>query len=163
MARSSSITGQIVNRATLAGILARSPATIDAMVRAGCPQISRGEGKGESEFNTAEVIKWLLARERDAARAEFDPEKAGANEGRRRFTVAAAELKELQLAKMRKSMVLVEDVVPIVEDELARVRSRLLAIAGRVMAAGPMDSFALEKAITDEVVAALSELSGPYV
>src|SRR5947207_6982886 len=99
MARPSSITGQIVNRAELAGILARSPATIDAMVRSGYPQISRGEGKAESEFNTAEVIKWLLARERDAVRAEFDPEKAGANEGKRRFTAAAAELKELQLAE----------------------------------------------------------------
>src|SRR5438067_2184173 len=161
MPRPSSTTGKIVNRAELAGILARSPPAIDTMVRSGCPQISRGGSGTESEFNTAEVIKWLLARERDAVRAEFDPEKAGANEGKRRFTAAAAELKELQLAEKRGELVSITAVTAKWIDECVAVRSRLLAIPDRVAPkiVGMSDPAAIEAALRDEVIAALSELT----
>ena len=58
-------------------------------------------------------------------------------------------------------MISVEDVAPIVADELANVRSRLLAIPDRVAPkiVGMSDPAAIEAALRDEVIAALTELT----
>jgi hypothetical protein len=58
-------------------------------------------------------------------------------------------------------MISVEDVAPIVADELANVRSRLLAIPDRVASkiASMSDPAAIEAALRDEVIAALAELT----
>src|SRR3954452_3624488 len=109
----------------MAGILGISPTSLDRYVQAGCPIVERGSGRREYKFNSAEVIRWVLAREGSPGRAQTD-------DTRRRYNTAAAELKEFQLAEKRKSMIRVEDILPILEDELANVRSRLLAISGRV-------------------------------
>jgi phage terminase Nu1 subunit (DNA packaging protein) len=161
MPQLSAVTGQIVNRAELAGFLAVSPMQIDTMVRAGCPIISRGGSGKPSQFNTADVVKWLRDREAASVRAEVDPAKGQTEESKRRFTAAAAELKEIQLAEKRKLMISIEDVAPILEDELANVRSRLLAMPGRLAPGlvGLLDPAAIEAKILDEVTAALNELT----
>jgi phage terminase Nu1 subunit (DNA packaging protein) len=154
MPKQAHIAGQIANRGEMAGILGISPTTLDRYVQAGCPVVERGSGRREYRFNTAEVIRWVLAREVIPARAQTD-------DSRRRYNAAAAELKEYQLAEKRGSMIRVEDVVPIVADELANVRSRLLAIPHNVApkVTSMTDPTAIEAALREEVIAALSELS----
>src|SRR6266478_416436 len=112
MPKQAHISGQIANRGEMAGILGISVTTLDRYVQAGCPVVERGAGRREYRFNTAEVIRWVLAREASPARAQTD-------DGRRRYAAAAAGLKELQLAEKRESMIRVEDVVAVLEDELA--------------------------------------------
>jgi phage terminase Nu1 subunit (DNA packaging protein) len=77
-------------------------------------------------------------------------------EAKRRYTQAQAELKELELAEKRSQMVSVEDVMPILADELANVRSRLMAMPGRlaVELAAVSDAAAIERLIADETAAA---------
>ena len=154
MPKEAHIAGQIANRGEMAGILGISPTTLDRYVQAGCPFLERGSGRREYKFNSAEVIRWVLAREASPGRGQTD-------DSRRRYTLAAAELKEYQLAEKRGSMISVEDVAPIVADELANVRSRLLAIPDRVAPkiVGMSDPAAIEAALRDEVIAALSELT----
>ena len=154
MPKQAHIAGQIANRGEMAGILGISPTTLDRYVQAGCPVLEKGSGRREYRFNSAEVIRWVLAREASPGRGQTD-------DSRRRYTLAAAELKEFQLAEKRGSMISVEDVAPIVADELANVRSRLLAIPDRVASkiVGMTDPAAIEAALRDEVIAALSELT----
>src|SRR5437763_16762816 len=112
MPKQAPIAGQIANRGEMAGILGISPTTLDRYVLAGCPVLERGSGRREYKFNTAEVIRWVLAREPNPGRAQTD-------DTRRRYNQAAAELKEFQLAQKRASMIRVEDAAVIIEDELA--------------------------------------------
>ena len=94
-------------------------------------------------------------------RAELTPAGESSGEAKRRYTQAQAELKELELAEKRSQMVSVEDVMPILADELANVRSRLMAAPGRLAAelAAVSDPAAIERLITDEIAAALSEIT----
>src|SRR5436309_15027811 len=98
MPKEAHIAGQIANRGEVAGILGISPTTLDRYVQAGCPFLEKGSGRREYRFNTAEVIRWVLARETSLGRAQTD-------DTRRRYNQAAAELKEYQLAEKRGSMI----------------------------------------------------------
>jgi phage terminase Nu1 subunit (DNA packaging protein) len=130
MPRKPEISGQRLNRGQMAAMLACSPVTLDRYVAAGCPVQSRGKTSQGHEFDSDAVMLWLRRRR------EVDAETgAGAqSEAKRRHQLAVAELKEFQLAEKRGSMIRVEDVAPIVADELANVRSRLLAMPGRLAA-----------------------------
>jgi phage terminase Nu1 subunit (DNA packaging protein) len=159
MPKHAQISGWIVNREEMSGILAVSPTTLDRYVRSGCPLLERGTTSQGHKFNTGAVIGWLRQRDAEAG----DPTDAARSqaEERRRPMAASAELKELQLAEKRGLMISVEDVVPIVADELAEVRSRLMALPGRLAQGlvGMQDAAAIEGAIRDEIAAALSELT----
>lgn len=154
MPRPPAISGRILNRNEMAGDLGISVSTLDRWVLSGCPVQGRSENRREYQFNSADVIAWH--EQRKAARTASDD-----NDGKRRHQLAAAELKELQLAEKRKVMISVEDVAPIIADELANVRSRLMAIPGRLAPAlVGLDHAAIELKIRDEVIGALSELTG---
>jgi hypothetical protein len=85
----------------------------------------------------------------------------GSSAAKTRYSLAAAELKEIQLAEKRGSLVSIEAVQEVLADELTAVRSRLLAIPGRL--AGRLaivsDPAEVEAAIAEEVRGALSELT----
>src|SRR5467141_3166436 len=98
MPKKPDIAGQIVNRNEMAGILGCSPGTLDRHVAAGCPIIHRGTTKTGHKFNSADVIRWVEARKSSAAVGQSDP-------GRRRYLLAVAELKEIQLAEKRGELV----------------------------------------------------------
>ena len=68
MPKQALIAGQIANRGEMAGILGISPTTLDRYVQAGCPFLGKGSGRREYRFNTAEVIRWVLARETSPGR-----------------------------------------------------------------------------------------------
>jgi terminase small subunit / prophage DNA-packing protein len=154
--RQAKISGEVVTRERMAGILGCSVTTVDRYLRSGCP----GEkGSKEYQLNTARVIRWLIERSSRAA-GDGDGESSQAAV-RRRLTLAQAELAEMKAAERRGQMVAIEDVTPIIAEELAAVRSRLLAAPGRVaqLVAAMTDPAAVERAINDEIVGALSEIT----
>jgi len=75
--------------------------------------------------------------------------------------MAAAELAELKLAKLRGELVAVEDCLPILREELANLRSRLMAMPGRLAhtLSAMTDPLAVERAIDEEIEAALTEIT----
>jgi phage terminase Nu1 subunit (DNA packaging protein) len=138
----------------MAGILGCSPGTLDRHVAAGCPIIKRGTTKTGHKFNSADVIRWVEVRKSSAAISQSDP-------ARRRYLLAAAELKEIQLAEKRGELVSITAVTEKLADELTAARGRLLAMPGRL--AGQIaimsDAVEIEAAIAEEVTRALSELT----
>jgi terminase small subunit / prophage DNA-packing protein len=159
MPKQTTTAGWIVNREELAGILAVAPTTVDRFVRSGCPIIERGKTSQGHRLNTAHVIGWLRERERGAAGdGDGDSSQAAV---RRRLTLAQAELAEMKAAERRGQMVAIEDVMPAIAEGLANVRSRLMAMPGRlaVTLALVSDPAQIERAIEDEVRGALTEIS----
>ena len=156
MPKKPEIAGQIVNRNEMAGILGCSPGTLDRHVAAGCPIIQRGTTKTGHKFNSADVIRWVKVRKSSADIGQSDP-------ARRRYMLAAAELKELQLAEKRGALLPAAEVEAQWVDTCARLRSRMMIIPGRAAArcaSNPDDQVAIENVIEEEIRGALSELSG---
>lgn len=130
--------GRIVNRQELAEILGYSLPTVSAWVEEGCPAVTRG-GRGKSfEFDTADVVKWLLARERQdrkqaaAAGARAKIEDASGeitiDVARLRHEVAKAKSAEIDLAAKIGALAPLEMVAKVVSNEIANARARLLSI-----------------------------------
>src|SRR6266446_1471296 len=154
MPKKPEIAGQIVNRNEMSGILGCSPGTLDRHVAAGCPIIQRGTTKTGHKFNSADVIRWVQGRKSSAAVGQSD-------QARRRYSLAMAELKEIQLAEKRGELVSISAVTATLADELTAVRGRLLAMPGRLASqiAIMSDAAEIEAAIDEEVRGALTELS----
>src|SRR5690348_14882730 len=117
MPRKAKLSGQRLNRGQMAALLACSPSTLDRYVAAGCPVLSRGKTSQGHEFDSDAVIRWVRARRE----ADAEGGAGTQNDAKRRYTLAAAELKELALAEKRGLMVCVEDVARILTDELVNV------------------------------------------
>jgi phage terminase Nu1 subunit (DNA packaging protein) len=159
MARAAAVSGQILNAAELAGLLGVSRMTITAYIDAGCPMVEKGAGRHGYKFNSSDVLAW---RDRRAAEARVAAGgELSSDQVRRRYTLATAELKELQLAEKRGSLVPIEAVTATLADELTAVRGRLLAMPGRLgmSLVGKTDPAEVEAAIAEEVRGALSELT----
>jgi terminase small subunit / prophage DNA-packing protein len=123
--------GKSANRSELGRIWGVSPTTIDAWLNRGCPYVSSPrEGARGWTFDTAAVAEW---REEQAARgAVGNVEGLDLDQARLRKTAAEAALAEYELAEKRAQIVTVEDAARIVGEHNARVRSRILALPGKV-------------------------------
>ncbi len=144
------------NRAQLGDILGIGLTTVDARVKEGMPYLRRpGEdGSKEWQFDTVDVIEWLTGR--IDAGAKNDEGK----EAKVRIAVADARLKELELAERLGLMINIEDIMPRIEAGDAIVKSRLLAIPGRLAQtlAVETDPVVVERMLKAEVNGALAEL-----
>jgi phage terminase Nu1 subunit (DNA packaging protein) len=132
--------GKIVNRQELADIFGYSLPTISAWVENGMPVKTHG-GRGKSfEFDTEDVLKWLLARERearkrDAARASVDGEDGEPitiDKAKLRNEVAKAKMSEIELAEKMDLLKPVDMIAKVLSNEIANARARLLAIPSKV-------------------------------
>jgi phage terminase Nu1 subunit (DNA packaging protein) len=118
----------------------------------------KGAGRRSYKFNSADVLAWREGRDAEggATTGSLTSEQV-----RRRYTLANAELKEMQLAEKRGELVSISAVTATLADELTAVRGRLLAMPGRL--AGQLaiisDPAEIEAAIDEEVRGALTELS----
>ncbi|MGX1098864.1 terminase small subunit [Amorphus sp. MBR-141] len=130
--------GRVVNRQELADILGYSLPTISAWIEAGVPVVTHG-GRGKAyEFNTEEVVAWLLERERnlrkrDAAAANGeDGEPINIDRAKLRKELAQARQAELNLAKDMDLVKPVAMIAKVISDEIANARQRLLSIPNRL-------------------------------
>src|SRR5258705_8561819 len=111
--------GRILNRNEMAGVIGCSSMTLMRYVAAGCPCIDPGSIGRAAKFNELEVRRWLEERRR----LKSEP----SDEAKQRYSLAAAELKEIQLAEKRGELVSITAVTEKLADELTAVRGRLLA------------------------------------
>jgi hypothetical protein len=78
-----------------------------------------------------------------------------------RDKLAAAQLKEYELARIQGQTVVISDVMPIVEECFSAVRARILAIPGRLAqeVANENDAVKVAAIVKREISDALTELS----
>jgi phage terminase Nu1 subunit (DNA packaging protein) len=114
----------IVNRGQLASILGITEPTLDRMVQR---REVIGKKKGSRwEFDTKAVIAKLV---KDASKNTTGSKKGNTE---LRIALADAEMKEFKVAELRKTMVHVDDVLPLFEEQLAIAKSLFSALPGRV-------------------------------
>ncbi|WP_407156323.1 terminase small subunit [Bradyrhizobium sp. STM 3557] len=130
--------GRIVNRQELSDILGYSLPTISSWTEEGMPVKSQGSRGRQFEYDTADVVKWLLARARGEAKAKT---AATLNEGgdditidkaRLRNEIAKAKLSELELATKMDLVRPIDMVLKVLSNEIANARARLLGIPSKI-------------------------------
>lgn len=151
--------GKKVNRAELAEFFGVSLPTISAWVTRGCPFLERGQKGKEWSFDTAQVAEWR--REQAVADALGDTSKMDIEEANRRSAVANAEIREIELRRMKGELVEIADVAATVGDDYARCRARMLAIPSKITPrlSQLTDPAAIRATVETAITEALAELS----
>ncbi|WP_315764498.1 terminase small subunit [Bradyrhizobium sp. SZCCHNR2009] len=130
--------GKIVNRQELADTLGYSLPTISSWTEEGMPVKSQGSRGRQFEYDTADVVKWLLARARGEAKAKTaaslndQGEDITMDKARLRNEIAKAKLSELELAKEMELVRPIEMIVKVLSNEIANARARLLGIPSKL-------------------------------
>ncbi len=151
--------GLNVNRQELANINGVSMPTIDDWVGRGCPVVQRG-GRGRAwTFNTAEVRNW---REDDIRAQEHGVERATKDELVLRKLAAETEQAELDLAKAKNEVMLVEDYERALTKAFGEVRAGVRnvvpsRVARRII--GEPDETKIKEVLLEEIDFALAALA----
>ena len=128
--------GKVVNQAELAEVLGKSAVTIWEWQEQGLPIKKQGAGREGYEFDTAEVIAWMVNRELVRA---GKGEKASEREARLRGDVL-----ELELAEKRDVLVPFTEVQPVWEGRVlaaaAYMRARASHLAGELEATAGLEA-----------------------
>lgn len=154
--------GKRVNRNELAEIFDVSLPTVSAWIRAGMPVVEAGRKGREYVFDTGEVRKWL--EDRVVAATQGDMSKLSIEEIRKRYETARAAKEELELARLKREVVPIDEVGKVVGAEFARCRTRLLAIPTKVRpvvdewTGSPEATAEVVQAIDREICGALAEI-----
>jgi phage terminase Nu1 subunit (DNA packaging protein) len=142
------------NRNKLAKVLGRDVKTIDRMVEKGMPYVSRPDKKlGQTKwlFDTGEVLAWMIG----------DSSAATLKDAKTRLAQAKAGLKWLAYGQALGYLVDIEEVLRRVEGGDAIVKSRLMAIPGRLaqLVAIETDPAVVERMLEEEFAEALDQLN----
>ncbi len=148
--------GREINKTEVADLFGVSIQSVDQWVRKGL--VCRKNGH-EVIFNSAAVTAFLETQAEARAIASNKP--ADADEARSRKLAAEAEIAEMQRDKMRGELVDISSVENVVAEEYAAVRSKLLALPGKLapMVAIEADEIACRDLIERGVTEALDELA----
>lgn len=150
--------GQSCNRGELAGFFGITPPTVDAWVRSGCPQVSKGSRGVAATFNTADVAKWRTdkAREEGSGTSQLDEAEL-----KRRKLAAETGSAELTHAKDLQLVAPLDQIERAVSRAFAEVRAGMRNIPGRVVATliGETDERKFKKVMLEEIDQVLEALS----
>lgn len=127
------IMAQTVNKTELAELQGVSLPTINAWMTQGMPVAAEGgRGKGY-EFDNAAVTEWRVSRAQRKALSGAGSESEAAS--KKRKVAAEADIAEMKAAQIRGELCIQADLVADIQNDLAKVRARLLGIPTR---AAPM-------------------------
>ena len=156
----------LVNKSQLAEIFQVHLPTVDSWIKRGCPVKARPGKKAEAwTFDTAEVIKWYVAREVSKVTGEDDGSgtpKNALDVAKLRKLNADAEVSEHELAVKRRESVAVRDVSVALESVVGAARARLLGMGAKIgpSVAVSSDPIECQDMIDAGVYEALEELAG---
>lgn len=150
----------IVDLQTASVLLCKSINTLKAWIRQGCPVVERGGPGKPWKIRIGDVLSWR--EEKAALSAIGNTSQIDTEEGKRRKVVAEAALCELELAKKKGEVVLIDEVAAIVGEDYARCRAKLLAIPSKLapILDPSQDTEERRDLIEQSIIEALYELVG---
>ncbi len=148
--------GREINKTEVADLFGVSIQSVDQWVRKGLACRKAGH---EVIFNSAAVTAFL--EKQAEARAIASNKPADADEARSRKLAAEAEIAEMQRDRMRGELVDISSVENVVAEEYGAVRSKLLALPGKLapMVAIETDEITCRDLIERGITEALDELA----
>lgn len=147
-----------VNKQQLAEQQGVSLPTITRWMAEGMPVAEKGgRGKGYA-FDPAAVTEWRVERAKKKALGGASEETEAMS--KRRKTAAEADIQEMKAAQLRGELCVQADLVADIQNDLSKVRARLLAIPSRAaaMVVG-QDEHTARKFLQDLIYEALDEVS----
>ena len=120
------------------------------------------EKQARGEYDLNQCLKAYISRLREMAASRAGNGDLNLTDERARLAKEQADAKEMENAIARGELVYIEDVAKRVEQSLAKVRTRLLAIPTKVApeAAAADDPKEVQTLIERQIVEALNELAG---
>lgn len=153
--------GKIVNQAELCAILGVVPMTISRLQERGFPCLKKGEGRGESEYDTEACITWLIQNEirkltqtEDGKFLDYEAERA-------RLTAEQADKVAME-NELRRGRLVDSDLVSMWWAKIiTNAKTRLLAIPTKAapLVLGVKTMPQARDVIERQVLEVLSELS----
>lgn len=145
--------GKIVNKAELAKTLGRSERNLTELQKEGLPVKKIRERGQSNDYDTADVINWLIKRASDTSGAM---EKA-----KLRLTVAQADKAELEADELRGSLIRLDDMKTAWLNVFGSFRARILGMPARLtpQIAALRDHVKINNLLTDYCHEALNELA----
>lgn len=151
--------GQNVNRSELSALFGISLPTVDAWVRAGCPGVKTGSGKGGGwTFNTAEVARWREQRAAAEAAGDTVADEAALKKRKLFAETIAAE----HDAMVKKQLVApLDQVERAMSRAFAEVRTNMRSLPGRVVTQliGETDERTFKQVLLSEIDTVLESLA----
>jgi len=146
-----------------AAIIGVTRQTLGRWIDLGAPVITRADRSAgiEWELSVAEIMEWRIKRAVDDAVARYEggADKITKDEADRRRAVAQAITAEVEADETLRSVVAVADVVDVVTQEYAAVRTHLQSVGSKVagraasMTSAPAIQELVDEAITDALEA----------
>lgn len=133
-----------------------TPRRVQQLVAEGLPREARGR------YDVDQVLDWYIARLEKQIAGQSDEEGSLTyNKERARDRAAAADLKEIQLAKERRLLIAIPDMEKAMTDLVVSTKAAILAVPGRVsLSLVGSDAGAIHEKLQHELEEALSKLSG---
>ncbi len=136
----------------MAEILEISEPTLDRLRARGLP----GKKVGSAwEFSSRRVIDWMV---KDGGKEGSSSKKQSVD---LRIALAEAETKEFKVAELRGTMLHIDDVTPIVEEQFVVIKSKIAALPGRLAqkCAVETDAAVVLRLLKEEVAEVLDGIS----
>jgi len=152
----------IVNKEQLSEVLGVTTRTLDKQLRRGMPFVSKpklGTKNREWQFNTVDVIAWREEQKLAKYRVQNQKPK-NMEEAKLRQAIAKAEMDELELDKLKKTLLPAAEIEIALNKMFSSFRNRMLAIPSKV---APFLREGIKDILEDEVHEALAELSADNV
>lgn len=143
-----------VTRSGLGEVFGVSLPTVDSWVRSGCPVVKKGGRGVEWQFDTAEVAEWLKNR---AVAAATDTGHADEKELKRRKLEAETLIVELELARQKGEVALIDEFARAQAAAFAGIRANVMNVPARVVTQllGEKDETVFKQKLRAELVLAL--------
>lgn len=140
----------------MAAILGCSEPTLDTLIRRGGPAAKKGK---VWEIDTKAFIDWMV---KDGSK---DSPKGKREAVDLRTSLAEAEIKEFKVAELRGTMLHIDDVLPIIEEQFVVIKSKITALPGRLAqkCAVETDAPTVLRIIKGEVAEVLDEISSAKI
>jgi len=146
---------KIVNKREMASILGISEPTLSVWQREGMPYVKNSGQGASNHYRTAEVIKWMIARETKSSAPE--------NEGdRQRLARLQGDLIEISLAEKRRTLIPSSEIEPAWGALVVSARQSLLNLPVRLapLVVGMTDVDQVRDLLDEQVHDALAKLAG---
>lgn len=152
--------GILVNKSRLGLIFGMSQKAIENAFANGAPYVSKGSRKEGWRINTAAFEAWRREELRNSIKPE-DPNRLSFDEAKAKKTQEEYERIAMANRQKRRELVTIDEVVTVIREESAIVRSHLMALPGRVAIpmAAESDPAVIESMMVDEINIALSNIS----
>lgn len=144
----------LVNKVELAAIVGVSERTLTEWQREGLPFV-RAERGASNHYDTAEVIKWMLAREAKAR----SPDQEGERD---RLARLQGDMLELTIGEKRQTLIPSAEIEPAWSALVVAARQSLLAMPVRLapIVIGMTDVDQVRELLDEQVNDALAKLAG---